>query len=162
MSGAKRRRRTVLVSGYTTIGHTKTVFPSQRPNKGQGPADAVLRRRMLSRAQDLYLIDSQELTYQRRASLRQRQKRVIRSPHAHPGRPTAKGDFQGGQTAKARLESPCAVTPKRDMAAGKPTDQGLTIGDGAGMLHRLNAVEQEEKGGLRRIRGVGISAARCR
>jgi len=31
--------------------------------------------------------------------------------HAHPGRPTTRGDFQGGQTAKARLGSPCAVTP---------------------------------------------------
>ena len=51
---------------------------------------------------------------------------------------------------------------EKDMAAGKPTDQRLTIVNGAGMLHRLEAVEQEEKGGLRQIRGLGISAARCR
>jgi len=29
----------------------------------------------------------------------------------------AKDGFQAGQTAKARLGPPCAVTPKKDMAA---------------------------------------------
>jgi len=29
----------------------------------------------------------------------------------------AKDGFQAGQTAKARLGPPCAVTPERDMAA---------------------------------------------
>src|SRR5579864_8529923 len=55
---------------------------------------------------------------------------------AHVGKPTARDDFQSGQTAKARLGSPCAVTPEKDMAAGKPTYQELRIASGAEILHR--------------------------
>jgi hypothetical protein len=39
------------------------------------------------------------------------------------------GSFQVGQTAKARLGLPCAVTPLRDMAAGSLSNQSKNLRD---------------------------------
>jgi hypothetical protein len=46
----------------------------------------------------------------------------------------ARGNFQAGQTAKARLGLPCAVTPERGVAAGDLTLQKLRMACSARIL----------------------------
>jgi hypothetical protein len=41
--------------------------------------------------------------------------------------PAARGNFQVGQTAKARLGLPCGVTPKRDVAANDLANHGTMV-----------------------------------
>jgi len=60
-------------------------------------------------------------------------------------RPAAKGNFQAGQTAKARPGLPCAVTPKRDMAAGGLANQETTIVISIRLFHPQNTVENRRQ-----------------
>jgi hypothetical protein len=50
-------------------------------------------------------------------------------------RPAARGNFQAGQTAKARLGLPCAVTPKKDVAAGDLSNRESIVDNDTGVFH---------------------------
>ena len=58
-------------------------------------------------------------------------------------RPAAKGNFQAGQTAKARLGLPCAVTPKKDVAAGDLSNHEAIVDNCSRVFHPWNSVEIE-------------------
>jgi hypothetical protein len=58
-------------------------------------------------------------------------------------RPAAMGNFQAGQTAKARLGLPCAVTPKKDVAAGDLSNHETIVNNCSKVFHPWNSVEIE-------------------
>ena len=54
---------------------------------------------------------------------------------------SGQGNFQAGQTAKARPGLPCAVTPKRDMAAAGLANQETIVVVCIWLFHPQETVE---------------------